>query len=165
MRTVPAIACILILDQATKYAVSHLLTPDDAIPVIGGIFNISHVRNTGAAFGSMSDAGPMLIVVSIVVLGLMLAFRRTLTSGSRLKSAAYVLMVSGVIGNLLDRLRLAYVVDFLDFFIGTHHFPSFNVADSSICIGVTLFLLSSLSHSDCAKPAAQATTTKSEAPM
>jgi signal peptidase II len=111
------------------------------IVVVPGLFNISHVRNTGAAWGMMQGFNVGLVVLSVVMLVVLIGFRRHFISDTRLYRVIVGLMIGGILGNLMDRLRLGFVVDFLDFYWQTHHFPSFNVADSAICTGVGLYLL------------------------
>ena len=133
---------IAILDQATKFLVMHNLFIGDQRSVIPGLFNISHVRNTGAAWGMMQGFNVGLVALSAVMLVVIVGFRRHFMPDGRLYRVIVGLMVGGIVGNLIDRLRLGFVVDFLDFFWRTHHFPSFNVADSAICTGVGLYILS-----------------------
>jgi signal peptidase II len=83
------------------------------------------------------------VAVSAIVLVLLICFRRSFLTDSLIHRLSLALMLGGIAGNLFDRIRLQYVVDFLDFYWENHHFPAFNVADSSICIGVGLYLLSS----------------------
>lgn len=90
------------------------------------------------------DQGVLLIGVSLVMLVLMCFFYRSLVADAPEHRFAFGLLLGGIIGNLLDRIRLSAVTDFLDFYIGSYHWPAFNIADSSICIGVFLYLLSTL---------------------
>ena len=135
---------IAALDQFTKYVVRNQFFPGEVLPVVRGFLNLTYVRNTGAAWGVFDGFNRWLAALSVLVLALMLIFHRTLFTGGRVQRAALGLMVGGIVGNLLDRVRLAFVVDFLDFHSGVHHFPSFNVADAAICTGVGLYVLSSL---------------------
>jgi signal peptidase II len=114
--------------------------------VIPGLFNLSYVRNEGAAWGMLGGQMPILIIVSIVVLILLAVYRRRILNPTLDHRIALGLMVGGICGNLIDRVRVGWVTDFLDFHIGTHHFPSFNVADSAICVAAGLYLLSSFWH-------------------
>lgn len=138
---------VVLLDQFTKVWVrSTFIYGGDPQVVIPGFFNLVYVRNPGAAWGMLGGQQAILIVLSIAVfLGLAIFHRRVLnpTLDHRI---ALGLMLGGILGNLIDRIKLGWVTDFLDFHIGTHHFPSFNVADSAICIAVGLYLLSSLWH-------------------
>ena len=109
--------------------------------VIPGFFSLTHVYNTGAAFGMLHDSNLFFILLSAAVF-VGLIFMRRHFEGS-LMLTGWALLLSGLLGNVADRLRLGHVVDFLDFQFGSYHWPSFNVADSCICIAAGLFLLSS----------------------
>lgn len=135
---------VALLDQATKYLVMQNLPLDAHAVLIPGLFNLSHVRNTGAAWGMMQGFNTGLVVLSVVMLIVIIGFRRQFMIDTRLSRVVVGLMIGGIVGNLIDRIRLGFVVDFLDFHWKTSHFPSFNVADSAICVGVGLYLLSQL---------------------
>lgn len=132
---------IVILDQFTKYLILSGVSRIDPIEVVPGFFNIAHVRNTGAAWGMFAGFGDGLIVLSVVMLFIIIVFRRHFIGDRFLDRTAMAFMIAGIIGNLIDRVKLGYVVDFLDFHVGASHFPSFNVADSAICVGVCLYLI------------------------
>lgn len=134
---------IVVLDQLTKWLVRVEFPLGHSIPVIPGLFNLTYVRNTGAAWGIMGGLNGWLAVLSIVMLVVIVVFRRSFLSDVPVHRMALGCMVGGIVGNLLDRVRLDYVVDFLDFHAAGHHFPAFNVADSAICVGVGLYVLSS----------------------
>ncbi len=133
---------VTVLDQFTKYLVRMHFALGESRPVIPGFFDLTYVRNTGAAFGILSERGPWLVVLSVVMLGVIVVFRRAFLTDGMISRLAMALMISGILGNLIDRLKLSYVVDFLDFHWQTHHFPAFNLADSAICTGVGLYILS-----------------------
>ena len=135
---------VAVLDQVTKFLVMQHLLVNSHVILIPGLFNLSHVRNTGAAWGMMQGFNPGLILMSVVMLVAIIGFRRRFMADTRIYRIIAGLMIGGIIGNLIDRLRLGFVVDFLDFHWKLHHFPSFNVADSAICIGVGLYILSQL---------------------
>lgn len=142
-------AAVFLLDQATKYWVAATLPyetfyPPHCIEVIGGIFNIVHVGNTGAAWSLFSDYTWALSAVGFVALGLVYFFREALELKIIKIQLGFGLIIGGIVGNLVDRIRLGYVIDFLDFHYDTHYFPSFNVADSGITVGVGLYLIFSL---------------------
>lgn len=109
------------------------------------IFNLLYVRNYGAAFSFLSDPGGLQRwLFSAIAIGvcLLLAFwMRRSSAKEKLTNVAYALIIGGAIGNLFDRLIHGFVIDFLDFHIGNYHWPSFNVADSAICIGAALIIL------------------------
>ncbi len=137
-------AAIVILDQVTKHQVTLRFYLGESLPVIPGYFNLVHVRNTGAAWGMLGGYHVLLVALSFVVLVVLIVYRRSFLTDSLVHRLSLGMMIGGIIGNLLDRIRLQYVVDFLDFHWQTHHFPAFNVADSAICIGVGLYMLSVL---------------------
>ena len=139
-------AAIIILDLWTKALVLAKIDLHEAIPVVPSFFQLVHVRNTGAAFGIGANAEsriiPLLLnagAIAVFCVVVVYAFRSALTD--RLLQTGLHLILGGAIGNLLDRFRFGYVVDFLDVYIGTHHWPAFNVADSAICIGIALLFL------------------------
>ncbi len=132
------------LDQVTKLLIQDALAPGDVIPVLAGLFNINYVRNTGAAWGMLAGFQPWLIGLSVVMLMLLAGFRKHILNDTLCHRLATGLMCAGIVGNLIDRVRLGYVVDFLDFHWRGAHFPSFNVADAAICVGVGLYMLSQL---------------------
>lgn len=129
-------------DQLTKFFVDCHLRYHPPISVIPNVFRLTYVQNTGAAWGIMAGANSGLIILSITMLAVIIVWRRSLIGCAMIHRIAMGLMIGGIVGNLADRLRYGYVVDFLDFFWGTHHFPSFNVADSAICVGVGLYVVS-----------------------
>lgn len=134
---------IVLLDQLTKHWVRAHFYPGQTTPVLDGLFNLSFVRNTGAAWGLLGGCNAWLVIVSLVMLALLVIFRKRFLNDTLVHRIALGLMVGGIVGNLCDRIKLQYVVDFLDFYWRQSHFPSFNVADSAICIGTGLYVLSS----------------------
>ena len=136
-------AVVIILDLWTKHLVLKSIRLHEAIPVIPDFFQLVHVRNTGAAFGHGANASSKLVAIllnvgaiAVFCVVVVYAFRTAVTD--RLLQTGLHLILGGAIGNLVDRFRFGYVVDFLDVYIGTHHWPAFNVADSAICIGIAL---------------------------
>ncbi len=132
-------ALVLVADQITKLWVSRALVPGQSVPVVG-IFHISYTTNTGAAFGILRGQSMFLTLAALVVVVAMLFFYRHLSSAGLLSNVALGLILGGSLGNLVDRLRLGHVVDFLDF----TYWPAFNVADSSIVVGVIVLAYSLL---------------------
>jgi signal peptidase II len=133
------------LDQVTKLLVLRELTVGDQIPVIQGFFNIVLAYNTGAAFGlfanmSIKFAWVFFIITTSVVMGVVAFLWWRLPENQELAAIGYSLIFTGAVGNLIDRVRLGKVVDFLDFHVGQFHWPAFNVADSLVCIGAGLLL-------------------------
>lgn len=151
------------LDQITKiWAARTLVLPDGQLPadaaaiqsdvrvIIEGWFNVRVAGNKGAAWGLFRDLPDswrvtFFVVVGLVAIAIIVAFYRN-AAGQRLLSAALVLILGGAVGNLLDRMRLGYVVDFIDWHHGAHHFPTFNVADVAISVGVTLLVADLILH-------------------
>ena len=138
---------VLALDQATKLAAVRLLAEREIHSLLPG-FNLTLVYNPGAAFSFLGDAGgwqrwflsTVGIVVS-VVLGLLL---RSAGRGPKGLAAGYALVLGGALGNVVDRLYLGVVVDFIDIYYGRFHWPAFNVADSAICAGALLLVVHAL---------------------
>jgi len=134
---------IFALDQTSKQLALQWIPSDQPVDVIPGFFKLSLITNTGAAWGIMRDHGFWLTLLAIMVLLMLLAARRHFTHTGILPRIALGLLLGGIGGNLADRLMHGYVVDFLDFYIGSRHWPAFNVADSAICSGVALYLFDS----------------------
>jgi signal peptidase II len=148
------IACIIAADQASKWLVTKFLPMGNTKDVIRGFFRLWHVRNSGAVWGFFSDhAGglvPKIITGLAIAALLVVAWFFLHTDGrARLELASYAFILGGALGNIIDRLRLGYVVDFLDAYIKTQHWPTFNVADSCITIGVLLLAFSLLRGDPC----------------
>ena len=140
---------VVVLDQATKGLVMAYFNLYDSQPVIPGLFNLTYLTNTGAAFGMLAGAQSVwrqvfFVGVAVAAIGLMAFSYKQFRSQGRIFAHAIGLIAGGAVGNLIDRLRFGAVVDFLDFYIGTHHWPAFNVADSAITVGVGLFILGGL---------------------
>jgi signal peptidase II len=134
---------IALADQFVKVLVRFRFYPGESHPVMPSFFELTYVRNTGAAWGLFDGSNVALALFSLVVLVLMIVFHRHFVGPSRLQRVALGLMTGGILGNLFDRLRLGYVVDYLHFYYASYHFPSFNIADAAICTGVFLYLITS----------------------
>ena len=134
----------LILDQLTKYWVVKEIPFASRQVVIPHFFNLTYVTNTGAAWGILSGRYWLLLTISAAVFFAALWFMQYLTEGWKERYFAVLLILSGILGNCIDRLFRGAVVDFLQFYIGKFVWPSFNVADSCICIGVFIYILSTL---------------------
>ncbi len=138
--------CIVIADQVTKFIILREVGLHTSIPVIPGFFHITHVQNPGGAFGFLANQSAMVrgilfLAVSTLAVGLVLWFYHKTPPTHRWLAAAFALIIGGAIGNLIDRVRFGKVVDFLDFFIRGWHWPAFNVADSAITVGITIFII------------------------
>lgn len=143
-------AVIVVFDLWTKWLVLARIDLHEAIPVIPNLFQLVHVRNTGAAFGIGANADSRLVplllnagAIAVFCVVVVYALRSAVTD--RLLQTGLHLILGGAIGNLLDRFRFGYVVDFLDVYVRwggrEHHWPAFNVADSAICVGIALLFL------------------------
>jgi signal peptidase II len=154
------VAIVVALDQLVKFFVDKAMAPHDTRVIVEGFARLTYVRNRGAAFGILSDAdlpyqSVLFTVVSLAALSLIALYAWKLPAPSRLPRVALAFIVGGAIGNLVDRVRLGYVIDFVDVYWGTYHWPAFNVADSAITCGVILLLLDILrSPEDQPAPAA-----------
>lgn len=135
---------ILVIDQLTKLYIDRTMQLYQSIPVIDGIFNITYLRNRGAAFSFLADASwrlPFFILATVIaVIAILVAFHK-LRDEQRFAAFSLTLILAGAVGNLIDRVRMGEVIDFLDVYWGRHHWPAFNVADSAICVGVALLAL------------------------
>lgn len=137
----PLFSILLIaIDQLLKFTMLRVLDYGDSIPIIKGFFSLTLVYNTGAAFGILEGRRGLFLVLPILTAVLILV----LYIRSREKNRLLVplgLILSGTIGNFIDRLRFGYVIDFFDLYYQSWHWPAFNIADSCICFGVLLFFL------------------------
>ncbi len=134
---------VLVLDQLTKWWAQAVLAPHEPVAVLP-VFNLTLVFNTGAAFSFLSDAGGwqryfFVVLAAVIALALVVWLLR-LSPAERLLATALALVIGGALGNLIDRLWLGHVVDFLDFHWAGYHWPAFNLADSAISVGVALLL-------------------------
>lgn len=135
---------VAVADQWTKEIVRQEFALSQPRAVVEGLFDLTYLRNTGAAWGMFGGQNTGLIVLSVVMLAVMVLFRRSFLSDTLSHRLALGLLVGGIVGNLLDRVRLGYVTDFLDFHWRGHHWPTFNLADSAICVGVGVYILSTV---------------------
>jgi signal peptidase II len=143
------IPTIVALDQLTKWVLKRSLDLHEYRPLVDGFLSLSHVRNRGAAFGILSEAGlpyqgVLLSAVSLVALGAIAVYWFRLPPQARLPRLALALVLGGAFGNLIDRVRYGYVVDFVHVYFRQYVWPDFNLADSAISIGVVLLLLDML---------------------
>jgi signal peptidase II len=136
---------IIIADQFTKYLVLKHIPLFKSIPIIQGFFSLTHVRNPGGAFGFLASNGApwrhwLFIGAVIFALGMILYFYYKTPKTHPYLGMGLALIFGGAIGNLIDRLRFGEVVDFLDVYVAHLHWPTFNVADSAVTIGVSIFV-------------------------
>jgi signal peptidase II len=132
---------IVIADQVTKYIVDRNMPLHHSIPIIDGVFNLTYIRNTGAAFGIFSGSHeafrlPFLITVSLAAIGFIFMMLKRLRECETGLITALAFILGGAIGNLIDRITYGEVIDFLDVYWSHYHWPAFNLADSFITIGV-----------------------------
>jgi len=132
---------VVLLDQLTKWWVVEFISPWQPVPILDGFFQLVHWRNSGAAWGIFRDYNAVLAVISVLTVLALYWFRHSFGIERPAAGWALGLISGGIIGNVIDRVRLHCVVDFLDFHIGEHHWPAFNLADSAICAGVVLYFI------------------------
>ena len=134
---------MIVIDQYTKFMVTLHIPLSYSINIVEGFFNLTHVRNSGVAFGIFAEQNSelkpyLLIFVSIIaIIAILVIFHQT-GKEKRLVQGGLVLVFSGAIGNLIDRVLHKEVIDFIDIFFNNRHWPAFNVADACITIGVML---------------------------
>jgi signal peptidase II len=134
------------LDQLAKQLIDRFMELHESRPLLEGLLRLTYVQNRGGAFGLLSDADipyrPIVFsLVSLVAFGAIAAYAFQLPAANRLAQTALALIMGGAVGNLIDRVRLGYVIDYVDAYWGPHHWPAFNVADSCISVGVGLLVL------------------------
>lgn len=137
---------VVLLDQITKALIVRELPLHHVKTVVKGFFNLVHVHNPGGAFGLMAGLSPafrtaLFVVVSSMAIALILYFYHTTPSNRPWLAAGFALIFGGAIGNMIDRVRMGAVVDFLDFYVNSWRWPAFNIADSAITVGVGIFVL------------------------
>ena len=141
-------ALIVALDQWTKLWIEGALAPRERLEVVPGFFDLVHVQNTGIAFGLFPAGGELGGTLVLTALGfaalaiVSIYFRRT-SEREPLLLLSLALVLGGAVGNLVDRILLRAVTDFLDVYVGAHHWPAFNVADSGVTVGIVLMLVHS----------------------
>jgi signal peptidase II len=138
-------AIVLLLDRIAKWAVATNIPLHDSVVVIPGCFKLTHVQNTGAAFGLFADSSAQwkvgaLVSFSVVALVIVSALLWKNSHSLSITTIGLSLILGGATGNLWDRMVSGHVVDFLDFYLGSYHWPAFNVADSAIVIGAILLV-------------------------
>lgn len=134
---------IVFFDQLTKIIVDRTMPLYHSIPIIDGFFNLTYVRNTGAAFGIFAGAHevfrlPFLIGVSVLAIGFILVMLKRIRADATGLITAFAFILAGAMGNLIDRIVYGEVIDFLDVYWSGYHWPAFNIADSFITIGVAI---------------------------
>jgi signal peptidase II len=145
------IGTILVLDQFTKWLIQTRVRLYDVHPVITGFFNITHVRNRGAAFGvlaNLPDQWRTVFFVAITLFAVAVIVVLIRKTDEWLPVSAFSLIAAGAVGNAIDRVRYGEVVDFIQWYVKSYYWPSFNVADSAISVGVGLLMISMLFHKE-----------------
>ncbi len=146
MRFYAVALTVILLDQVSKLLIQATMPLGHSIPIIPDLFAIVHVLNPGAAFGLLADQaagvrGPFFIGVSLLAIGFILYYRHRRLDDHPLALFGLSLILGGAVGNLMDRLRIGMVIDFIDVHYYQYHWPAFNVADSGITVGVSLMML------------------------
>lgn len=145
------VAVLIIVDQLSKALIARRITLLNSKTVISGFFDLTHIQNRGAIFGFFSQSGSpllhvLLMLASLAALGIVVYYFFKTPASERLILISLSLILSGALGNLVDRILRGYVIDFLDFYVKSWHWPSFNVADASITIGALLLILMLISR-------------------
>ena len=135
-------ACTLVVDQLTKHAITAAFQPGQSLPLAAPVLYLTYVQNTGAAFGLFKGQQLLFVLLSLLVIAAITWELVTKPSRAAVVAWGCGLVLGGAVGNLIDRLRVGYVIDFLDLRV----WPVFNAADSAITIGVALLILHSLGH-------------------
>jgi signal peptidase II len=131
----------------------QVMSLHDSISVVKGLFSITYVRNPGAAFGFLAGASPMFryiffLTVTIAAIGLIFYYIQKSATNNRLLVFSLSLILAGAVGNLIDRLRFEEVIDFLDVYVGSYHWPAFNIADSAISMGAVFLIIEMIRKRD-----------------
>lgn len=141
-KKIPWIAIsVIMLDQLTKFLISKNLNLLDTITVIKNFFYLTYTTNTGGAWSILEGKQLLLILISIIFLILLVSYLKKEEQENKLSIIGYNLIIGGIIGNLIDRIFLRYVIDFLSFIIINYHFPIFNIADTAIVVGILLLII------------------------
>jgi signal peptidase II len=139
-------ALVIIFDQLTKWLMSNWLDLYETVAVVP-YFNLTLAHNYGAAFSFLASAGGwqrwFFTLLAVVVSIVLIVWMKRLKAQARLEAISLALILGGAIGNVIDRVVHGYVIDFLDVYVGSYHWPAFNIADSAICVGAVLLIFDS----------------------
>ena len=154
---------VIALDRVTKSMVDTRMAIYESITVVPGLFDLTYVRNPGGVFGLFRNLdtgirGLLFTVVPVTAILLIVVYALKLPAGRTLTQSSLTLILGGAVGNLYDRLRFGYVIDFLDFYWQNHHWPAFNIADSAICVGVAILIGETMLGADHERSPAKDTT-------
>ena len=135
---------VVLTDQITKALIFAYLPYHQSITIVPGFFDITHIHNPGGAFGLMANMSESMrtivfLLASSLAVGLIFYFYIKTPPSYAFLAVGFALIFGGAIGNLIDRVRLGIVIDFLDVYIGDYHWPAFNIADSAITVGIIIF--------------------------
>jgi signal peptidase II len=150
------VLAVVAFDQVTKSLVASRMTLGESVSVIPGLVDFTLVRNTGMAFGLFSGAdvpfkSALVTVASLLALAAVTFYAMRSPAWDFSAGTGFALILGGAVGNIIDRVRLGYVIDFVDVFVRDSHWPAFNVADAAISVGVGLLLLDSVSRREPAR--------------
>lgn len=129
------------LDIISKLVVKHYLVLNQSNVIIKDFFNLTYVKNSGAAFSILDDNTFLVVIVSLIIIAILIRYVYKNKDAKKIERVAYSLILGGAIGNLVDRVFNGYVVDFLDFIFFGYNYPIFNLADTFIVIGVILLII------------------------
>ncbi|KAF0117515.1 MAG: signal peptidase II [bacterium] len=151
--TIAIVLGVILLDQSSKLYIDRLLPLHYSITIIKNFIHITYVRNTGAAFGLLASQGTgfkvfFFATTSIIAITVIIFFLRSLKDTQTLLASSLSLIMGGAIGNLIDRVRLGEVIDFIDFHWYSYHWPAFNVADSAITVGGVFLIVNTVFRKD-----------------
>ena len=138
----PIILLALILDQGSKFSVSRWMKLEGSIPVVGDLIRLTYIRNPGAVFGLTFGGRPLHLILSLIALALVAAMLRKTPAGELRAQAGLSMVLGGALGNMIDRVRLGEVIDFIDVGVGGHRWYTFNVADSFVTVGAFVLMIS-----------------------
>ncbi len=141
---IPTTLTVVILDFITKRLIEMYVHPFETIRVLP-FLQIVNIKNPGAAFGMLSSLSNNIFII-VAFIAIFFIINYLLKTQGKLERISLSLVLGGAIGNLIDRVKMGKVVDFIDFFVGNYHWPAFNVADSALTVGIILFLLANVRH-------------------
>jgi signal peptidase II len=137
---------VIVADQVTKTIILNWLDLYQTVPVMP-FFNLTLAYNTGAAFSFLASAGGwqrwFFVILAAVIVTVLTVWLSRLAKTAKLEAISLALIIGGAVGNVVDRLMHGHVIDFLDVYVGTNHWPAFNIADSAICVGAVLLIIDS----------------------